>query len=96
LKQFDSSMAIDILEDALQAVSDPVGRGIAIGLCSAFYLCDMLTPAEWERYQERILEGSNGESAAATPAGTPPLQSSPTPPPAPPQSTAPLAKTRSV
>ncbi len=55
-------MAIDMIEDALEAQGNPIGRGIAAGLCSAFYLCGVIDSAEWEGYQKRILEG-HGASA---------------------------------
>jgi hypothetical protein len=62
LDHFDKSMAIDMIEDALEAQGNPIGRGIAAGLCSAFYLCGVIDSAEWEGYQRRILEG-HGASA---------------------------------
>jgi hypothetical protein len=62
-------MAIDMIDDALQAVGDPVGRGICIGLCSAFYLCGMLEPADWEKYQERILESATTDTTDRPMAG---------------------------
>jgi hypothetical protein len=57
LDNFDKSKAIDMIEDALKARDDPIGRGIAVGLCSAFYVCGMLDSAEWEGYQQRLLDG---------------------------------------
>ncbi|HKB60855.1 MAG TPA: hypothetical protein VKC56_12515 [Gallionellaceae bacterium] len=63
MEDFDRSMAIDMLEDALQAVADPVGRGIATGLCSAFYLCGIIESADWEDYHQRILMGSHAVDA---------------------------------
>lgn len=53
-------MAIDMIEDALGVQDSPIGRGIAAGLCSAFYLCGVIEPEEWERFQKRILKGSGG------------------------------------
>ena len=52
MEHFDKNMAAEMIEDALQAVSDPIGRGIAVGLCSAFYLCGMIEKPDWEKYQK--------------------------------------------
>ncbi len=60
---FDKNMALDMIEDALEAQSNPIGRGIAAGLCSAFYLCGVIDSAEWEGFQKRILaeHGANAD-----------------------------------
>ena len=54
MKDFDRRMAIAEIEDALTGVDTPYGRGIAIGLCSAFYMCELLSEAEWETFMTRI------------------------------------------
>lgn len=51
---FDKSMALDVIEDALSELDTPNGRGMATGLCGAFYMCGLLSPEEWEGYLERI------------------------------------------
>ncbi len=60
MEHFDKSMAIDMIEDALSAQANPIGRGIAAGLCSAFYLCGVIDTEEWEGFQRRILESHHG------------------------------------
>lgn len=55
LEQFDKYMAMDMIEDALSALDSPVGRGIAAGLCSAFYACGVIDTEEWEGFQKRLL-----------------------------------------
>lgn len=57
MDNFDKTKAIDMIEDALKAREDPIGRGIAVGLCSAFYVCGVIDSAEWEGYQQRFLDG---------------------------------------
>lgn len=58
LEQFDRGMAIEMIEDSLEALDDPIGRGIALGLCSAFYLVGVIKPADWEKYEKHILESA--------------------------------------
>lgn len=45
---FDKRMALDVIEDAFTTLGTPEGRGVAIGLCGAFYMCGLLSHAEWE------------------------------------------------
>jgi len=56
MDHFDKSMALDVIEDALTALGAPENRGYALGLCGAFYLCGLLTDAEWEGFLARIAE----------------------------------------
>ncbi len=51
---FDRRMALDVIEDAFTTLDSPEGRGLAIGLCGAFYMCGLLSHAEWEALVERI------------------------------------------
>ncbi len=51
---FDKRMALDVIEDALTTLGTPEDRGLAIGLCGAFYMCGLLTQAEWEALLVRI------------------------------------------
>ncbi len=54
MKYFDKRMALDVIEDALTMLGTAEGRGVAIGLCGAFYMCELLTRAEWEALVARI------------------------------------------
>ncbi len=51
---FDKRMALDVIEDAFTTLDTSEGRGVAIGLCGAFYMCGLLSHAEWEALVERI------------------------------------------
>jgi hypothetical protein len=51
---FDKRMAFDVIEDALTNMNTPHGRGVATGLCGAFYMCGLLSVEEWEAFLERI------------------------------------------
>lgn len=52
---FDKRMALDVIEDALTAQCSPENRWYAIGLCGGFYLCGLLSEAEWEDFMRRIV-----------------------------------------
>lgn len=54
MEKFDKHMALGEIEDALTNLSTPHGRGVAIGLCSAFYMCGLLSADEWEAFMELI------------------------------------------
>ncbi len=54
---FDKRMALDVIEDAFTTLDTSEGRGVAIGLCGAFYMCGLLSHAEWEALVERIPRG---------------------------------------
>ncbi len=56
---FDKRMALEVIEDALKALGTPEDRGLAIGLCGAFYMCGLLSHAEWETLLERIPKGQH-------------------------------------
>ncbi len=51
---FDKQMALDVIEDAFTTIDTAEGRGVTIGLCGAFYMCGLLTHAEWEALVARI------------------------------------------
>ncbi len=51
---FDKRMALDVIEDALTSLGTPEQCGLAVGLCGAFYMCGLLSHAEWEALLERI------------------------------------------
>ncbi len=51
---FDKRMALEVIEDALTTLGTPEERGLAVGLCGAFYMCGMLSQAEWEALLARI------------------------------------------
>ncbi len=53
---FDRRMALDVIEDAFSAMCTAESRGLAVGLCSAFYMCGLLSRVEWEAFLERIPE----------------------------------------
>ncbi len=61
---FDKQMALDVIEDALTTSDTAEGRGLAIGLCGAFYMCGLLTHAEWEALLARIPQSHGWVSAA--------------------------------
>ncbi len=54
MKYFDKRMALEVIEDALTMLDTAEGRGMAMGLCGAFYMCELLTEAEWEALVARI------------------------------------------
>ncbi len=54
MEYFDKRMALDVIEDALTTLSTPEDRGLATGLCGAFYMCGLLSRTEWEALLERI------------------------------------------
>lgn len=54
MENFDKHMALDEIEDALTGLHTPYGRGVAVGLCGAFYMCGLLSTAEWETFMARI------------------------------------------
>ncbi len=51
---FDKRMALDVIEDALTTLATPEDRGRATGLCGAFYMCGLLSHAEWKALLKRI------------------------------------------
>ncbi len=51
---FDKRMALDVIEDALTTLGTPEQHGLAVGLCGAFYMCGLLSHAEWEALLARI------------------------------------------
>ncbi len=55
---FNRRMALDVIEDALTTTGTPEDRGVAIGLCGAFYMCGLLSHKEWEALIKRIPEAS--------------------------------------
>ncbi len=57
MEYFDKRMALDVIEDALTTLSSPEDRGLAIGLCGAFYMCGLLSRTELEALLERIPKG---------------------------------------
>ncbi len=52
---FDKRMALDVIEDALTMIGTPEERGLAVGLCGAFYMCGLLSQGEWEALLDRIM-----------------------------------------
>ena len=54
---FDKRMALDVIEDALTALGAPENRGMALGLCAAFYMSGLLSHSEWEAFLDRIPGG---------------------------------------
>lgn len=51
---FDKRQALEFIEDALTALGSPENRWYAIGLCGGFYLCGLLSEAEWRDFLRRI------------------------------------------
>jgi hypothetical protein len=54
MESFDKRMALEVMEDALTNIDNPQGRGMATGLCGAFYMCGLLSAEEWEALLRRI------------------------------------------
>ncbi len=54
MEYFDKRMALDVIEDAFTDMDAPHGRGVATGLCGAFYMCGLLSEEEWEALLQRI------------------------------------------
>src|SRR5512140_1632866 len=54
LDYFDKRMAVEVIEDSLTDLTTPNSRGMATGLCGAFYLCGLLSAEEWAAYLQRI------------------------------------------
>ncbi len=59
MENFDKRMAMDTIEDALANIGIGHGRGVATGLCGAFYMCGLLTTEEWEACLKRIPQESD-------------------------------------
>ncbi len=57
MEVFDRQMALDVIEDTLTDLDTPQGRGMASGLCGAFYMCGLISSAEWQAYLKRIQAG---------------------------------------
>lgn len=53
-KKFTREMALDVMEDTLQDIRNPHGRGVATGVCGGFYLSGLITYAEWQAFLKRI------------------------------------------
>ncbi len=54
MSYFDKRMALEVIEDALSTLATREDRALAMGLCGAFYMCGILSHAEWEALIERI------------------------------------------
>jgi hypothetical protein len=54
MSRITRQMAADVIEDAFTDLVSARGRGIALGVCGAFYLCGLISEKEWRRYLERI------------------------------------------
>ena len=52
--EFDKRQALDLFEDALLDAHHDYGRGVALGLASAFYICGLFTYQEWQGLLTRI------------------------------------------
>jgi len=56
MENFDKPMAVEVIEDALTNIDTAHGRGMATGLCGAFYMCGLLSAQEWAAFLKRIPE----------------------------------------
>lgn len=54
MEYLDKHMALDVIENALTDTDNPHGRGVAVGLCGAFYMCGLLNADEWKAFLKRI------------------------------------------
>jgi len=54
MNTFDKRMATQVIQDAFADLDTPHGRGMAAGLCGAFYMCGLLSEQEWKAYLRRI------------------------------------------
>lgn len=57
MKVFDKRMAHEVIEDTLADLKTAHGRGMAAGLCGAFYMCGLIDADEWQAYLARIQAG---------------------------------------
>ncbi len=62
MTKFDKRMALDVVEDALLRLHSPEDRGVAVGLCGAFYMCGLLDYEEWQDLLQRIPDRAAAES----------------------------------
>jgi hypothetical protein len=63
---FNKRMALEVLEDSLTDLDRPYGRGMTMGLCSAFYMCGMLSDEEWVEHIKLIPAETVGHDAVET------------------------------
>lgn len=54
MENFDKRMAMAVFEDALANRDVAHGRGMATGLCGAFYMCGLFSQEEWAACLKRI------------------------------------------
>lgn len=57
MQVFDKQMALDVIEDTLTDLRTAQCRGMAAGLCGAFYMCGLISADEWQAYLKRIQAG---------------------------------------
>jgi hypothetical protein len=56
MENFNKRMALEVIEDALTALGTAENRAFAASLCSAFYMCSLLSEAEWHAFLCEITE----------------------------------------
>jgi hypothetical protein len=54
MANFDKRQALEVIEDALTDIDNAHTRGVAVGLCGAFYMCGLLSEDEWAAILARI------------------------------------------
>ncbi len=63
MDDFDKRMALEVIEDAFTMLDTLEGRWMAVGLCGAFYMCGLLSHAEWEALVAQIPMGEAWRTA---------------------------------
>ena len=54
----DRVEAMEEIEDALTDIGSPYRRGVVTGLCGGFYMCGLISKAEWDAYLKRLPDES--------------------------------------
>lgn len=63
--KLDRQAALDVVEDELACSDSEFSRGMAAGLCGAFYMCELISRQEWEMLLARIeAQNQYGEDSA--------------------------------
>jgi hypothetical protein len=64
--EFDKHQALDLFDDALMDADHEYGRGVALGLAGAFYMCGLFTHEEWQDILKRIPKATRSLNAGDT------------------------------
>ena len=58
MENIDRVEAMEEIENALTDISSPYRRGVVTGLCGGFYICGLISKAEWQAYLKRLPDES--------------------------------------